>query len=114
MKFSDYEMTTPYPDYKNYSVEEVITRGGKVVGKKMVNEADAFKQAKKEYNQKQNELIEQFEEDLYLELGLVNHPKRNMDSKMISQKLDRQFVFEGVKLIIQLNDQNPGCDQSTF
>ena len=34
-----------------------------------------------------------------------------MDSKMISQKLDRQFVFEGVKLIIQLNDQNPGCDQ---
>lgn len=78
MNFSDYEMTIPYPDYKNYSVEEVITRGGKVVSKKMVNDKDAFYQAKKEYRQKQNELDKQFEEDLYLELGIVNHPKREL------------------------------------
>lgn len=76
MNFDDYKVKTPCPSLDDYKVEEVVTRNGKIVSKKLVFDRDAYKDAIKEYRKKQQELITKFQNDLFEELGIYNHPKR--------------------------------------
>lgn len=76
MNFDDYKVDLPYPSPDDYRVEEIITRNGKIVSKKLVTDTEAYKDSINEYRKKQQELITKFHDDLFQELGISNHPKR--------------------------------------
>lgn len=76
MNFKDYEVDRP--SLSNYNIEEIVTRNGKVVRRDFVPDLDAFNKAMIEYNKKKTEMMRNFKDDLFLELGIVNHPKREI------------------------------------
>lgn len=76
MNFDDYKVKTPYPSRDDYQIEEVVTRNGKIVSRKFISDLEAYNKARMDYCQKENELYSQFKNDLFEELGISNHPKR--------------------------------------